>query len=331
MRDERPVTTSEHPAEATDDPVPAAVTNRTFASEPEFQRAVEDLAKDFNWDVFHVPDRAYEVGIPYSGFPDLILRYKDDNGCTMIIAELKYVEEPRDAVERRRLGMQKQFLRDFANYSIPVFLFYPWDWDFIYQVLKDGPPDPTGDIIEPSLPISQSKRLLEPIWDDNRVVNRFLQEVSDYHYSNRGALAELRRMDPNKPNAATFWRLMGKTQRLGCPSSESKWALALHGMALMAPNIDGATPVGRALFDGGDNQRKQAFYSDLRFKKLMTARGEMLRSLLSEVFRMMSASGQSFDWYEMASFILNENEESLEAARLQMARDYYATEYQRNN
>lgn len=331
MRDERPITTDEHLVEAADKAALAEVTNRTFASEPEFQRAVQDLAKDFNWDVFHVPDRAYEVGIPYSGFPDLILRYRDDNGCTMIIAELKYVGEPRDAVERRRWEMQKQFLRDFANYSIPVFFFYPWNWDYIYQVLKDGPPNPTGDILDPSLPVLQNERLLEPIWDDNRVVSRFLQEVSDYHYSNRGALAELRRMDPNKPDAATFWRLMGKTDRLGCPSAESKWALVLHGMALMAPNIDSETPVGRALFYGGDNQRNQAFYSDLRFKRLLNSQGVMLRSLLSEVFRMMSASGQSFDWYEMASFILNEDEESLEAARLQMARDYYATEYQRNN
>ncbi len=311
--------------------VPVKRPTRTFASEPEFQGAVEEVAKDYYWDIFHVPNRAYEVGIPYSGFPDLILRYRDKSGCTMVIAELKYVEQPRNEEERKRLDLQKQFLKDFARYGIPVFLFYPKHWEYIIQMLEDGPPDATGDIIEPSLPISQSKKLLAPIWDDNRVVRSFLQEIADFHYTGRGELAELRRMNPDRPDAATFWRLMARTDRLGCPATESKWALILHGMALMAPNADGATPVGKALFDGGDNQRKQAFYSDFRFKRLLNARGGMQRALLSEMFRMMSAANQSFDWYEMASFILNDSEESQEAARSKMARYYYTTEYQRNN
>ena len=291
---------------------------------------MEEAAKDCHWDVFHVPDRAYEVGIPYSGFPDLILRYRDENGCTMVMAELKHVDEPRDEREKERWELQKQFLRDFAGYDIPVFFFYPRDWGYIIQMLEGGPPDATGDIIEPSLPIAQSKKLLEPIWDDNRVVRSFLQEIADFHHTARGELAELRRMNPDKPDAATFWRLMARTNRLGCSATESKWGLILHGMALMAPNTDSATSVGRALFNGGDNQRKQAYYSDFRFKRLLNARGGMLRSLLSEMFRMMRAANQPFNWYEMASFILNDDEESQEAARSQMARDYYDTENHRN-
>ena len=313
-----------------DDPVPVKRPTRTFASEPEFQRAVEEVAKECHWDIFHIPDRAYEVGIPYSGFPDLLLRYRDESGCTMIIAELKYVERPRNEEERKRLELQKQFLRDFAGYEIPAFLFYPKDWEYIVQMLEDGPPEATGDIVEPSLPISQSKKLLPPIWDDNRVVRNFLQEISDFHYTGRGELAELRRMNPDRPDAATFWRLMARANRLGCPDTESKWALIMHGMALMSPNADSATPVGRALFDGGDSHRNHAFYSDLRFKRLLNARGTMLRSLLIETFRMMRAANQPFDWYEMASFILNDDEQSQEAARFQMARDYYDTEYHRN-
>ena len=247
-----------------------------------------------------------------------------------MIAELKYAEVPRDAAESRRLELQKQFLRDFANYGIPVFLFYHWDWEYICKVLIDGPPDATGDIIEPSLVTLQSNRLPEPFWGDNCAVSRFLQEISDYHHANRGALAELRRMNPDKPDAAAFWRLMARTDRLGCPDTEAKWGLILHGMALMVPNVDSTTSVGKALFDGGDNQRKEAYYSDFRFKRLLNARGGMLRSLLSEMFRMMSSSNQAFDWYEMASFILNDDGESQEAARFRMARDYYDTEYHRN-
>ena len=311
--------------------VPVKRPMRTFASEPEFQRAVEEAAKDCHWDILHIPDRAYDVGIPHSGFPDLILRYRDENGCAMVIAELKHAEQPRDDREKKRWDLQKQFLRDFAGYGIPVFFFRPKHWEYIVQMLKEGPPDATGDIIEPSLPISQGKKLLEPIWDDNRIVCSFLQEVADFHYTGRGELAELRRMNPDKPDSATFWRLMARTNRLGCPDTESKWALILHGMALMVPNAESKTPVGKALFDGGDNQRKQAFYSDLRFKRLLNARGTMLRSLLSESFRMLSAARQPFDWYEMATFILNDDEGSQESARAQMARNYYSTEYERSS
>ena len=248
----------------------------------------------------------------------------------MIIAELKYVNEPRNDEERQRIELQKQFLRDFAKYSIPVFLFYSQDWDYIHRVLKDGPPKATGDIIEPSLPIVRNGTLLVPRWDDNRLVHGLLQETAEFHYSGRGELAELRRMNPDKPYPAAFWRLMAGKDILGCPETEAKWGLILHGIALMTPNADRAIPVGTALFNGGDNSRKQAFYSDLRFKRLLNARGAMLRSLLKEMFQMMNAVRQPFDWYEMASFILNDDEESRQKALSVMARAYYTTEYERN-
>ena len=331
MTEQGPIATNGEPGGTGNEAVSGKKPTRTFASEPEFQRAVEELAKDCHWDVFHVPDRAYEAGIPHSGFPDLILRYRDESGCTMAIAELKHVDEPRDEREKERWCQQKQFLRDFAGCGIPTFFFYPRDWAYIIQMLEEGPPESTGVIIEPSLPITPGKKLLEPIWDDSRVVRSFLQEIADFNHIGRGELAELRRMNPDKPDSATFWRLMARTNRLGCSATESKWGLILHGMALMAPNVDSATSVGKAMFDGGDNQRKQAYYSDFRFKRLMNARGGMLRSLLSELFRMMNAANQAFDWYEMASFILNDGEQSQEAARLQLSRDYYDTEYYRNN
>ena len=333
MPEQRPTHTGAGPDGNSDASVRVENSTRTFGSEPEFQRAVEELADEYDWDRFHIPRRAYEEGIPYSGFPDLVLRYWDESGCTMVIAELKPDEDKYTPGEEnlRREERQKQFLRDFAKHGIPTFLFRYRHWEYIKQMLKDGPPEATGEIIEPSLPIVRSRKLLSPCWDDNRTLRRFLQETFDFHHSGRGELAELRRMNPSEPNAAMFWRLMAMCGRLSCPDTESKWALILHGIALMTPNAHSATPVGRALFNGGDTQRKQAFYSDLRFNRLLTARGTMLRSLLSEMFRMMSSARQSFDWYEMASFILNENDEEQEKARTQIARDYYAAEYQANH
>ena len=158
----------------------------------------------------------------------------------------------------------------------------------------------------------------------------------------RGDLAELRRMDPDDPDAAVFWRLLAPHDLLGNPVVESKWALILHGIALMTPTNgggnnsqtahDGYMPVGRALFLGGEVQRAQGFYSESRLNRMLTARGPMLRVLLARMFRMLAASGVSFNWREMAQFILNEgyDEDASEQSRRRIARDYYRAE-QRNS
>lgn len=150
----------------------------------------------------------------------------------------------------------------------------------------------------------------------------------------RGDLAELRRMDPDAPDAAAFWRLLAYRELLGSPTLERKWALILHGIALMTGTADrrsahdGSMPVGRALFFGGDAQRTAAFYSETRLNRLLTARGPMLRVLLARLFRMLAAANQPFNWREMTSFILNDgyNEKQAEAARRGIARTYYQAE-----
>ena len=156
----------------------------------------------------------------------------------------------------------------------------------------------------------------------------------------RGDLAELRRMDPDAPDAAVVWRLLARYGLLGSPQVENKWALILHGIALMTPTAtgdgagrsahDGAVPVGRAIFFGGDSQRSSGYYSESRLNRLLTARGPILRRLLARMFRMVAAAGQPFNWREMAAFILNEgyNEEAAELARRRIAREYYRTERQ---
>ena len=133
----------------------------------------------------------------------------------------------------------------------------------------------------------------------------------------RGGLAGLRRMDPDDPDTTAFWRLMAGEELLGNPAIERKWGLILHGIALMTRTAggddvasrsahNGSMPVGRALFLGGQSQRATAFYSEPRLNRLLTARDDMLRVLLTRMFRMSASAGVSFDWREMASFILNE-------------------------
>ena len=154
----------------------------------------------------------------------------------------------------------------------------------------------------------------------------------------RGDLAQLRRMDPDAPDAAAFWRLTAREGLLGSPVVERKWALVLHGMALMTgtagTDAGGRSahnrnmPIGRALFHGGEPDTATAFYSESRFSRLLTARGPMLRTLLVRVFRMMAAAGQHFDWYQMTQLILNDghDEKRADSVRRNIAREYYRAE-----
>ena len=164
-------------------------------------------------------------------------------------------------------------------------------------------------------------------------------QVAQLGQHSRGDLAELRRMDPYEPDAAVFWRLMAQNDLLNRGESvENKWALILHGIALMTPASrdddnprtahDGYMPVGRALFLGGEAQRTQAYYSEARLNRLLTAGGPILRTLLARMFRMLAASDASFDWREMAQFILIEghDEDAAERSRRRIAREYYRAE-----
>ena len=155
----------------------------------------------------------------------------------------------------------------------------------------------------------------------------------------RGGFAGLRRMDPGNPDTAVFWRLMAGEELLGNPVTERKWGLILHGIALMTRTAggddiasrsahNGNMPVGRALFLGGESQQATAFYSETRLNRLLTARDDMLNVLLARMFRMLAATGTSFDWREMATLILNDgfNEERAEEGRRRIARAYYRAE-----
>ena len=155
----------------------------------------------------------------------------------------------------------------------------------------------------------------------------------------RGDLAQLRRMNPDAPDAAAFWRLTARRGLLGQPRLERKWALILRGVALMTPTgragrsaHDKTTPVGRALFTGGDPGRTAGYYSEARLNRLLTARGPILTSLLTRMFRMMAAANQPFDWVQMADLILSDghNEQAAERVRRNIASAYYQAENKAN-
>ena len=192
------------------------------------------------------------------------------------------------------------------------------------------------DLTTPAISAAPDRQNRTRSWGD--IAFRLAGRIAAMPAYDRGGFAGLRRMDPDRLDAAAFWRLMAGEELLGDPVMERKWGLILHGMALMTRTAGGNTvagrwahrggmSVGRALFLGGESQRATAFYREARLNRLLTARDDTLRALLTRMFRMLAAAGVSFDWREMASFILNEgyDEDRAEAARRRIARDYYRT------
>ena len=147
----------------------------------------------------------------------------------------------------------------------------------------------------------------------------------------RGGFAELRRMKPDAPDAPPpiFWKVLARYDQLNKgPDIESNWALILNGIAIMTPTQsegptssahNGQVSVGRALFVGDGERGVNGFYSETRLSRLLNARGPVLRSLFVRMFRMLGARGVTFNWREMARFILYESEMS----RRRISSDYY--------
>ena len=299
---------------------------RSFDSERDFTREVIQLAKEHDWEPFHIPARVYQTQWLSPGFPDLVLRYRDNAGhTTMIVAELKTDDDDHSVVT----GHQRAFLQAFAQH-VPTFVFRYRDWDYIDDIFRDGPPDVTGDIIEPSRPIVRTKKWLPPDKTVTAVISKMVLDVGDPFFS-RGSLAELRRMNPDSPDKPfSFWQIMAERGLEYDEVTENLWALVIHGIALMTPFAhDSRTPVGKALFEGGDPVRSHPFYSKLRLNRLLNAQGPILRTLLAQLFRMMQGVGQPFDWKEMTMFILNQDSDPRKADNIRnnIARSYYRSQY----
>ena len=174
--------------------------------------------------------------------------------------------------------------------------------------------------------------------DWGRVTVSLAEELARQDFP-RGDLAALRRMSPATAVSPPFWRLAARHDLLRGRIVERKWALVIHGMALMTPTSGGGSAhnptrsVGAALYLGNDSHRTSALYSEARLSRLLNARETMLHTLLTRMFRMLASAGVSFDWREMARFIMYDgfNAARAEEARRSIARSYYREEYRQVN
>ena len=285
--------------------------------ERHFTQEVIDTAQHYGWQPFHLRDRESAAIVRGKGFPDLVMF----RGDQLIVAELK-----RD--EASLLSSDQVGWIDAFRQHVPAYEWRPRDWDEIESVLKHGTAFRNDGM---SLP--PAKRFLSSgqILKNFRAIIQGLAETIEDKEFDRGDRSQLRRMDPDNPDTAAFWRLI---VRAGMPQNPdiNKWGLIIHGMALMSHGAELAhnprISVGRALYLGGG--KRVPFYSEKRLSTLLAARGPSLHRLLARLFRMLSAEGSAFNWFEMAKLILYEgyDEGRADQTRVEIAREYYRTERQ---
>ena len=309
------------PLPSTSDRVGPGGLSRDRVREQDFTQDVIDTAQHYCWTIFHLRDRESVHIVRGRGFPDLVMYRKDEqSGQTeLLAAELKRGYDREATVE------QEAWLEALGHH-IPTRTWRPEDWDEIERVLRDGPGAAESGHVIPGHRIPQLNNRMPSHFA--RTIAGLVETIEDKELA-RGYEVRLRRMNPSHPDNPAFWRLMA---REGMPANPDirKWGLIIQGMALMAfraPLAHNPTiSVGRSLYEGGGN--RIPFYSEDRLSTLLGARGETLLSLLQRLFRMLSGAGCSFDWREMAWFILTEGEDETAAveARMKIASQYYQAE-----
>ena len=299
----------------------SAVTDREWF----FNKEVHEEAIQHGWRPFHVEGFRIVRG---RGFPDLVMfrQHPESGQFEMLVAELK-----REAISPFGEG-QEDWLEAFKQMGITTKVWRGDNPDHrreLYDIIENGTAGhPSTTKLLPELPSS-------PIPANFGVVMDNTIESIESKEMTTGEKASLRRMDPSNPHSAVFWKLI--SQR-GMPRNPDikKWGLITHGIALMSHAAGLAhnpiKPVGRVLYDGNQDQSGTAFYSEKRLATLLAARGPTLHRLLARMFRMLASKGCAFNWWEMAWFILNDdNEERADEARIKIAREYYRTERRRSS
>lgn len=144
-----------------------------------------------------------------------------------------------------------------------------------------------------------------------------------------GALAELRRLEPDDPASPAFWQTLIRyvEPHANAPGDEGarrgwerRWAVILGGMARLAH--DPGNPAGRALADAG--------FSELRLHRLLRAEDARLADELRAAVQFLAAKGVSADWRQFAELILADPgrfPDWAEGVRRRVSREYFRRLY----
>jgi len=135
-------------------------------------------------------------------------------------------------------------------------------------------------------------------------------------------LAALRRLDPDRPRAGAFFRLMALAPSdplAGAGDRFARWGLVVWMLA-QTPGRRADRPLGAAL--------AEADFSEVRMNRLLAARGDGFRAQLRRAVRFLAQRSGGVPYRELGELILCEGhrETRAERLRLRIARDYWRSE-----
>ncbi|MBB4199538.1 hypothetical protein CCR94_01235 [Rhodoblastus sphagnicola] len=129
----------------------------------------------------------------------------------------------------------------------------------------------------------------------------------------RGDLAELRRLDPDQPQAPAFFRILARVAPEAGVESMRRYA---HYLRILALNPDALSNdrLGAVMAAAG--------LSESRVQRMLTARGESLHDQLRLIARRLANAG-NVPWSGFRDLLLTTDEDKVERKRMMIARDYW--------
>ena len=157
----------------------------------------------------------------------------------------------------------------------------------------------------------------QPSW--RTTIGDMVREIRQPIYP-PGHLAQLRRLDADRPDGIAFWQLVAKHAPRAFDDEPLARALAivLRGMALTREFLTTERRgLGTALAESG--------VSELRLLRLLRADTARLDEETRQLARLLASKGEAgrFDWSEVLWLVLTADTEKGEPRRRAVARDYY--------
>lgn len=152
-----------------------------------------------------------------------------------------------------------------------------------------------------------------------------MQIVADWlgavvHRLAPGDVAELRRLDPEHPSAAVFWRLVAAMPEVGSDAPwqaerERRFAVILRTFAELRDVHRGGRRLGAVLAEAGLDER--------RLLQLLRSRRTALAHAIRTTCHFLVSKGATADAIGFARLVISEDAPWEEDERRQLARDYF--------
>lgn len=136
-----------------------------------------------------------------------------------------------------------------------------------------------------------------------------------------GDVAALRKLSPEDPSCAAYWRLMSMNPGLlpqvgeGREDIERRWASVLQAMATLAGLHNLRIPLGRALAEAG--------VAEQRLLRLLRASGPSLADAVRITAHHLAQKAVSSNHLELAQLVLSDGGPNEDTVRRRIARSYY--------